>query len=114
MAEQIKRKLRVVDVHFWDDPYVEGLDPIEKLLFLFLLTNSACNLLGIYEISLRRIAFDTGIDKDKVIKSLARFEADGKIYYCNEYIIISYNILSFYKGFGKTGIENKLNKLDEN
>ena len=83
-----KKALRSVNTHFWDDNYVVNLDPIEKLLFLYFLTNPLTNLAGIYEISLRRIAFDTGIDRDMVQKILDRFKADNKIYYNQGFIIL--------------------------
>jgi hypothetical protein len=63
-------------------------DPIEKLLFLYLLTNTLTNIIGIYEISLRRIAFDTGIDSEMVKKILERFELDDKIKYDNNWVAI--------------------------
>jgi len=72
---------RYVDTNFWKDTYVIDLDPIEKLMFLYLLTNPRTNIAGIYEISLREIAFDTGIDRDMVQKILDRFKRDKKIYY---------------------------------
>lgn len=81
-------KKRYIDTKFWDDNYIMGRDPIEKLLFLYLLTNTLTNIVGIYEISLRRIAFDTGIDSEMVKKILERFEADNKIKYDNGWIAI--------------------------
>ena len=81
-------KHRVVDPKFWDDNYIINLDPVEKLMFLYFLTNPLTNLCGIYEISLRRIAFDTGIDKEMVLKILARFEKDGRIAYKNGYVFL--------------------------
>jgi len=81
-------KQRYVDTKFWDDNYIVERDPIEKLLYLYILTNTLTNILGIYEISIRRIAFDTGIDKDMVIKILERFEKDNKIKYSNGFIVI--------------------------
>jgi len=96
-------KQRYVDTKFWDDNYIVERDPIEKLLYLYLLTNTLTNILGIYEISIRRIAFDTGIDKDMVIKILERFEADNKIKYFDGYIVI--------KNFVKHQADNpKINK----
>lgn len=86
-------KLRSVNTKFWDDIYVISLDPIEKLIFLYFLTNPLTNLAGIYEISTKRIASDTGIDRDMISKILERFEKDGKIYYKNNYIILA----NFYK-----------------
>jgi hypothetical protein len=74
-------KQRMVNTKFWDDSYIIKIDPIEKLLFLYFLTNPLTNISGIYEISLRRIAFDTGIDSEMVLKILNRLEADKKAIY---------------------------------
>jgi len=81
-------KKRYIDTKFWDDNYIIDKDPIEKLLFLYLLTNTLTNIIGIYEISLRRIAFDTGIDSEMVKKILDRFTVDDKIKYINGWIVI--------------------------
>lgn len=72
---------RYINTNFWRDTYVIDLDPSEKLLFIYLLTNPNTNIAGIYEISVRQIAFDTGYDSDMVKKILARFERDGKVVY---------------------------------
>ncbi len=81
-------KKRYVDTKFWDDEYICELDPSEKLLFLYFLTNTLTNLCGIYEIAIKRIAFDTGFDSEMVKKILARFSEDGKIYYIEGYVYI--------------------------
>lgn len=81
-------KLRSVNTHFWDDTYVVNLDPIEKLLFLYFLTNPLANISGAYEISLRRIAFDTGIDSEMILKILARFEQSDKMIYRDGWVFI--------------------------
>jgi len=81
-------KKRYVDTKFWDDNYIIEKDPIEKLLFLYLLTNTLTNIIGIYEISIKRIAFDTGIDKDMVINILERFEEENKVKYENGWIVL--------------------------
>ena len=81
-------KLRSVNTHFWNDNFIIDLDPIEKLLFLYLLTNDATNMLGIYELNIRRIAFDTGIDKDMVRKIFERFQKAGKATYKDGYVIL--------------------------
>lgn len=81
-------KLRSVDTAFWSDPYVETLDPSEKLLFLYLLTNPLTTLSGIYEISVRRIGNETGLDRDVVQNLLKRLEDAGKVFYFENYIIL--------------------------
>lgn len=81
-------RTRMINTKFWDDSYIIELDPIEKLMFLYFLTNGLTNVCGIYEISLRRIAFDTGIDREMVLKILQRFKKEDKIYYLEGWIII--------------------------
>ena len=47
---------RYVSETFWTDPYVDGLDPSEKLLYIYLLTNPQCNIAGIDDHSPSRAA----------------------------------------------------------
>lgn len=79
---------RLVNTNFWKDTYVIDLDPVQKLLFLYFLTNPRTTLAGVYEISLREVAFDTGIDRDMVEKIVAKFCADGKMHYERGWLIL--------------------------
>lgn len=81
-------KQRYVSDSFWTDPYIEKLDPSEKLLFLYFLTNPLCNIAGIYEIRNNRVAYETGFDKDMVEKIKDRFIKDGKMLCVDDWIII--------------------------
>lgn len=83
---------RLVNTNFWKDTYVIDLDPVQKLLFLYFLTNPRTSLAGVYEISIREVAFDTGIDKDMVEKILNKFMVDEKMYYKNGWIVL-YNFV---------------------
>lgn len=81
-------KRRYVSDSFWSDSWVEDLDPLEKYLFLYLLTNQQVSISWIYEIKLKRIAFETWIDKEMVEKMLNRFQKKWKIYYIDWIIVI--------------------------
>jgi len=81
-------KQRYVRDSFWTDPYIEKLDPSEKLLFLYFLTNPLCNIAGIYEIRNNRVAYETGFDKDMVEKIKNRFIEDGKMITIKDWIIL--------------------------
>lgn len=72
-------KQRIVNTKFWDDSYIAGLSPAEKLLFLYLITNPLTNISGVYELPLRRAAFDVGLSNEEVETMFGKFEADGKI-----------------------------------
>jgi hypothetical protein len=79
---------RYVKDEFWTDPYVEELDPSEKLLFLYLLTNPLCNCAGIYEVRINRMSYEIGFNKKKVEKILNKFVKDSKIIRVDNWIIL--------------------------
>lgn len=81
-------KLRSVSTAFWSDPFIEDLTPTQKLLFLYLITNEKTNMLGIYESSIKKISFETGIKKDDVVNGLKAFETLNKVKYENNYVIL--------------------------
>lgn len=70
---------RTVKMSFWIDPYTEDLEPSEKLLYLYLFTCPHTNNLGLLEVSVKRIAFESGLDRGAVQAALDRLEVDGKI-----------------------------------
>ena len=109
-----KNKLRSVNTHFWDDPYIINLDQSEKLLFLYFLTNNFGNLIGVYEISLRQISFDTGFDKDMLLTLINRFSKDKKILYTQNYIIlVNYIKNQNYNKNMIIGADNLIDNLPE-
>ncbi len=81
-------KFRSVNTKFWDDSYISELDPSEKLLYLYFITNPLTDLSGIYEIPLKRISYDTGFNSDMVKKILERFTKDGKVFYFDGWLVL--------------------------
>lgn len=81
-------KLRSVNTKFWDDSYIINLDPHQKLLYLYFLTNPLTNISGVYEISLKRVEFDTKIVESLISSILEKFKEDRKITYKDEWLVI--------------------------
>ena len=79
---------RYIDTSFWDDTWVQELDPSEKLLYIYLLTNPLTNIAGIMELTVKRICFDTGFNPDTVTHILRKFEEAKKVFKKDNYIII--------------------------
>ncbi|MEK7180285.1 MAG: hypothetical protein AAB706_02315 [Patescibacteria group bacterium] len=106
-------KQRLINTKFWSDSWIVNLDPTEKLLFLYLLTNERTNICGIYELPLKFMATETGIEKEMVEKVLKRFTKDKKIYFINGWIVIKNFIKNQNQGSPKvkTGIETELSKI---
>ena len=73
---------RTVKVSMWaQDEWFMDQDTEGKLLWMYLFTNSHTSVAGIYKLPMRTITFETGLDKQAVIRCLAQFAKDGKAYY---------------------------------
>lgn len=81
-------KKRYINTKFWSDGYIGELEPMDRYLFLYLLTNEHTDICGIYEITFRTISFETGIDLDRLSKTMERFSNDKKIYYVDGWVCI--------------------------
>lgn len=108
-------KHRYVDTRFWHDTFIkENLNPLDRYLFLYFLTNDKTNVSGIYECPISIIANETGIEKEMIVKMLKRLK--GKIYYIDGWIFIrnfqKYQNLNNIKI--RLGIESELRELPAN
>lgn len=72
-------KQRLVKDEIWDDEWFYDLDPSEKLVWLFLLTNPRCNIAGVYKMNYRWASGVIGFEKDTLENILSSFEKEGKI-----------------------------------
>lgn len=84
---------RTIDTATWDDPWFAELEPLDKLLFLYLVSNHRSTACGAYEITLRAIAFETGLTTEQTRKGLARLAP--KILWWGDYQVVW--IRNFYK-----------------
>ncbi len=66
---------RIVDTSFWTDGKVDDFSPEDKYFMLYLLTNPFTTQLGIYEISVKQVAFQLGYSVEAVKVLLERFES---------------------------------------
>jgi hypothetical protein len=71
----------------WHDPWFESLSVQAKLLFVYLWTNPASNPPGIYELSVSRIKYESGVDFLKyypeIQKKVTWFEEDNTVWVHN-------------------------------
>jgi hypothetical protein len=105
---------RYINTRFWEDNYIYKKDSSEKLLFIYLLTNSQTNIAGVYEVNLEKAARETGIDREMIEKLIDRFTTDKKVYYVEGYIILR-NFLRHQSlnPSVKKGIIREINALPE-
>lgn len=102
-------KYRPIYLNIWKDPDFERYTPNQKLLFIYLCTNSETTESGIYPITLKTISNETGISLKKVERILS--EGLKNIYYDFENFCVFVKNFYRYKGKGnpkliKKSIEN--------
>jgi hypothetical protein len=68
-------EFRQFHVNFWQASAVESMDPVEKLLYVYMISSPKSNMEGVYKTTLRRISFETGIDRDMILKISERLES---------------------------------------
>jgi len=105
-------KFRYIDTRFWHDTFVrDKLNPLDRYLFLYFLTNDKTNISGIYELPISMISNETGIEEIMLRKMFQRLL--GKIYYIDGWVWIvnfpRYQNLKSPKI--KIGIETEFSKI---
>lgn len=71
---------RMLHTSFWTDSKVSNdFTPEDRYFYMYLLTNPSMNLSGCYEISVRKMAFETGYSSETVNKLLSRMEDVHKV-----------------------------------
>lgn len=78
---------RLINSKFWSDSFVvDKLNPLDRYLFLYFLTNEKTNICGVYELPLRTIANETGLDKEEILRMLERLS--GKVEYRDGWVCL--------------------------
>lgn len=89
---------RMINTAVWKDDWFVNLRSSEQLLFLYLLTNAQTNIAGIYQTTMREVAFDTGIDANEIHRIFRdRFEPDKKAFYFDFKWVVMPNWLKHQK-----------------
>lgn len=107
-------KQRYINTRFWSDNFVSELNPLDRYLFLYFLTNEHTNIAGIYELPLKTISFETGLELDMLKKMIKRLAE--KVMYIDGWVCIK----NFQKHQSSTsekvqrGIEIEMSKIPYN
>ena len=84
---------RQVHIKYWQDPFVEELEPLQRYFYLYLMTNSKTTQCGCYEISSKLIKYETGLNQNQVDNFIELLEKNNKIKFSketNEFLLINW------------------------
>ena len=104
----------MVNTRFWSDNFINELNPLDKYLFLYFLTNEKTNICGVYELPLKMIASETGLDREMLVKMLKRLK--GRIDYFEGWIIVR-NFVKYQNTKNesvKIGIDKAMSEIPSN
>jgi hypothetical protein len=107
-------KERLISTRFWSDGWVRSINPLDRYLFMYLLTNEHTNIAGIYELPLSTMAFESGIDERDLERSMLPKLAP-KAYYKDGWVILT-NFLKHQHTSSSTvleGVKRELNQAPE-
>ena len=101
---------RQIHVKIWKDSWFIKLSGKRKLHFIYLFSNEAASVSGIYELPIVVQAFETGLKETEIVSNLDYFEKAEKIHYDQERNVIWVKMLRKYNANPSPTIEKKILK----
>lgn len=84
-------KNRYFNTDFWSDSWVvDDLEALEAFLFIYLFTNAHVTIAGVYQISLKVMAFESKLDAADLPAMLERLKP--KVFYENGWVVLANSI----------------------
>lgn len=80
-------KQRLISSDLWTDPWVRSVNPLDRLLIVYLISNSHANISGVYEISDDVMAFEVGLNLRDIYDAFMPRLAP-KVYYHEGWVVI--------------------------
>ena len=72
-------KARQIQTRYWDDGFISTAQWQSRYVYLYILTCSAINLTGIFQLSDRKISFETGLSNEDVEIGLQELAVHKKV-----------------------------------
>ena len=81
-------KSKLFHSKLFEDPYIQELSLVEKLVFIYYVFNSKVNWIGTYEMSDKYVIFELGIEKELLKAIKQKFQQDKKIFFKDNWVIL--------------------------
>jgi len=81
-------KQRYLQTNFWTDSKVLKLNPSDKMLLVYLMTNEAVNMLGCYELSIAKMSFETGFTAQTIEDMIGNLSSLGFCDYKHDFVYL--------------------------
>ena len=109
---------RQIHTKIWTDGWFLDLSAKDKLLFIYLFSNKRACLIGLYDIPLKVIEFETDLTRQEIEEGIARFEEAGKVAYQDGWIwipnLMRYNAKNIQSPKIQAHIRSTINDVSDN
>ncbi len=75
---------RQLQTNLWQDEFILELEPLEKYLYTYLMTNPRTTQCGIYRLVKKLMELELGLEWETIYKILKKLMDNNKISYCEE------------------------------
>lgn len=101
----------MISTDFRSDTWIDWLEPIEKLLYIYCFTNDKSSWCWATEIPIKKISYETWIDLQTVSFMLEKFETYGKVAYKDWHLIVKNFIKRHFNWIDSPEKRSKNNQL---
>lgn len=74
-------KTRIIQTRFYDDEFIVDCDLFSQHLYMYLLTCQYINLCGIFQLSLKKVQFESKLSEEQLLLALETLSKGGKAFY---------------------------------
>jgi hypothetical protein len=100
---------RQIHTRMWSaDQWFADLQPEFKLLFIYLFSNERTSVSGLYELPLRVMAFETGLEKDVILAGLEAFAKANKVLYDPATGVVYVRNMFKYQGSASPRVKDRI------
>jgi DnaD/phage-associated family protein len=99
---------RQIHTRIWSDSWFTELEPDLKVLFIYLFSNERASVCGLYELPVRTISFETGLDREVVRKGFEVFNHADKVKYDFETGVVWVKNMLKYQGSSSPKVQARI------
>jgi len=99
---------RQLHTRIWSDGWFAELEPDLKMLFIYLFSNERASICGLYELPIRTISFETGLNRDVIQRGLELFARAGKVSYDFAVSVIWVRNMLKYQGSSSPKVQARI------
>lgn len=87
-------KAKLLYSKFWSDGFILKLNPYQRLIFLYYLTNECVNVIHLYEMPAEKLLYDTGLykieDGEKILEDTKKIiQTKGSMYFNGDFVYLA-------------------------